>query len=110
MTTYNFCILVGKTGLNTIANSVSEQGFQKAKVISNHVKDNLSVSNFGNETKLGSSKFQQANTKAYQYRQKTTSEATNETNEEIKNFVNKQAYTKNATLEAIRQSTLSLDA
>ena len=102
-------MLVGNVGLNSIANDTSTQGYQAAKHISNEAKKDMSVSNFGNETKAGSSVFQQSNEKADKLGQEATSEKMKEVEKTVESFVNKIAYTKNATLEAIRQSTVDMN-
>jgi len=103
-------MLVGNVGLNSIAHDTDLQGFQVTKKVSNEVKEDLSVSNFGNETKAGSSVFQQSNEKADQLGQQATAEKMRDVEKTVESFVNKISYTKNATLEAIRQSTFDSNA
>ena len=103
-------MLVGSVGLNTIANQTATQGYQAAHKSSVEANANLSVSNFGTETKAGSSKFQQSNEEAQRYGEGATAKNMQEVTETFEQFEEKQSYTKNATLEAIRQSTLDFNA
>ena len=103
-------MLVGNVGLNTIANQVSQQGFSAAHSFSKQASANLSVSNFGTQTKIGSSKFQQANEEVYQYGSNATAKNMREVTSTVEQFENEQSYTKNATLAAIRQSTMDMSA
>ncbi|MBQ7516085.1 MAG: hypothetical protein IJS96_07350 [Schwartzia sp.] len=101
-------MLIGQTGLITTSNQISQMGYQAAHQLSKETASVSEVSNFGSETKVGSSKFIQANEQAAQYGQQATAENAHETTQTFEQFENKQAYTKNATLEAIRQSTMDI--
>ena len=103
-------MLIGSVGLNTIANQAAQDGFNAAKKSSKEAERNLSVSNFGDQTKIGSSKFHQANEEAYQYGSSATAKNMREVTSTLEQFENKQSYTKNATLAAIRQSTMDMSA
>ena len=101
-------MLVGKMGLNTIANDVQTQGYNAAHKLSKEASQNLSVSNFGDETKAGTSKFQQTNEKVSQDGEKAASEKAQEAAQTREQFSEKMSYQKNATLAAIQQSTLDI--
>ncbi len=101
-------MLIGQTGLNTIANQISSMGYHAAHQLAKETASVTDVSNFGNETKVGSSKFIQSNEQAAQLGGQATAESAHETTQTFEQFENKQAYTKNATLEAIRQSTMDI--
>lgn len=103
-------MLIGKVGLNSIANQVDREGYQAAHAISKRTASVTKVSNFGDETKIGSSKFQQANKKAVADGQAATAKNMREVKETVEQFSTKMSYTKNATLEAIRQNTLDIYA
>lgn len=103
-------MLIGNIGLNSIANQVGTQGYHAAQSIAKETASNLEVSNFGNETKIGSSKFKQANEQAVADGQQATANNMRESRETMEQFTTKMSYTKNATLEAIRQSTLDIQA
>ncbi len=102
-------MLVGSVGLNTIANQTAQQGYSAAHAASKEAGRNLGVSNFGNETKAGSSKFQQTNEMAAREGGRATAENMRETTTTFEQFEDKQSYTKNATLAAIRQSTMDIE-
>ncbi len=101
-------MLIGNVGLNTIANQTAQQGYSAAHETSKEAGRNLSVSNFGSETKAGSSKFQQSNEVAAREGSRATAEKMQETTTTFEQFEEKQAYTKNATLAAIRQNTMDI--
>ncbi|MBQ8698745.1 MAG: hypothetical protein IJ812_06835 [Schwartzia sp.] len=101
-------MLIGSVGLNSIANQVAQDGYSAAHASSKEASRNLSVSNFGSETKAGSSKFQQANEMAAQEGNRATAENMRETTSTFEQFEEKQSYTKNATLAAIRQNTMDI--
>ena len=101
-------MLIGSVGLNTIANQAAQDGFNAAKKSSKEAERNLSVSNFGNETKIGSSRFQQSNERANRDGNAATARNMQEVQSSIEQFEDKQSYTKNATLAAIRQSTMDI--
>lgn len=103
-------MLVGKLGLNTIANSVDQQGYQAAHKISKKAGNDLSVSNFGTETKAGKSPFQQMNKQISNDGQRATSNKMKEVTQTEKQFSEKLSYQKNATLAAIRQSTVDMQS
>ena len=101
-------MLIGSVGLNTIANQVSQDGYGAAHAASEEASRNLSVSNFGSETKLGSSRFQQSNEEASREGNRATAEKMQESTSTFEQFEEKQSYTKNATLAAIRQNTMDI--
>ena len=103
-------MLIGSVGLVSIANQVDREGYQAAHAISKRTASVTKVSNFGGETKIGSSKFQQANRQAIADGQAAIAENMHDIKETFKQFSTKLSYTKNATLEAIRQSTLDIYA
>jgi hypothetical protein len=103
-------MLIGSVGLNSIANQVGREGYQAAHAISKKAASVTKVSNFGGETKIGTSDFQQANRKAVADGQAATAANMRDVKETIKQFSTKMSYTKNATLEAIRQNTLDIYA
>lgn len=103
-------MLVGKLGLNTIANNVDQQGYQAAHKISKEAGDDLSVSNFGSKTKVGKSPFQQINKQISNDGQRVTSSKMREVTQTEKQFSEKLSYKKNATLTAIRQSTIDMQS
>ena len=101
-------MLIGSVGLNTIANQTAQQGYSAAHAASKEASRNLSVSNFGSETKAGSSRFQKSNEMAAREGSRATAEKMQETTTTFEQFEEKQAYTKNATLAAIRQNTMDI--
>ncbi len=103
-------MLIGKLGLNTIANAVDQQGYQAAHRISKEAGEDLSVSNFGSETKSGKSPFQQMNKQITNDGQRATSNKMREVTQTEKQFSKKLSYQKNATLAAIRQSTIDMQS
>ena len=103
-------MLVGKLGLNTIANNVDQQGYQAAHKISKEAAKDLSVSNFGTETKVGKSPFQQMNKQIANDGQRATSSKMREVTKTEKQFSEKLSYQKNATLAAIKQSTIDMQS
>ena len=72
-------MLIGDVGLNSIANQTAQQGYSAAHAASKEASRNLSVSNFGSETKAGSSKFQQSNEVAAREGNRATAEKMQET-------------------------------
>lgn len=103
-------MLIGRAGLNSIANQVSSQGFSVSHAFSKQTEANLSVSNFGNETKIGSSRFQQGNEDTQRWGGNATAKNMQDVQGTIRQFEDKQSYTQNATLAAIRQSTMDISA
>ena len=103
-------MLIGSVGLVSIANQVDREGYKAAHAISKRTASVTKVSNFGGETKIGSSKFQQANRQAIADGQAAIAENMHDIKETFKQFSTKLSYTKNATLEAIRQNTLDIYA
>ncbi len=103
-------MLIGKTGLNTIANQVQTQGYGAAHQAAKQTGQNMGVSNFGNETKAGSSKFQQANEQVAQDGEKAVAQKMKDSTQTREAFANKMNYQKNATMAAIRQSTMDIGA
>ena len=101
-------MLIGNVGLNTTANQTAQEGFSVAHAYSKEASRNLSVSNFGNETKAGSSRFQQSNEEASREGTRATAEKMQDSTSTFEQFVDKLSYTKNATLAAIRQSTMDI--
>lgn len=103
-------MLVGKLGLNTIANNVDQQGYSATHKISKKAKEELSVSNFGSETKVGKSPFQKMNKQVYNDGQRATSNKMKEVTQSEKQFSEKLSYQKNATLAIIKQSTIDIQS
>ena len=103
-------MLIGRVGLNSIANQVDREGYRAAYAIAKKTASVTKVSNFGGETKIGSSEFQQANRKAAADGQAATAKNMRDIKETVKQFSTKMSYTKNATLEAIRQNTMDIYA
>ncbi len=101
-------MLIGKVGLNTIANDVQTQGYGAAHKASKEANANLSVSNFGDETKAGTSKFQRANDEVSEQGQKVVGEKMQDSTQTREEFSNKMSYQKNATLAAIKTNTLDI--
>ena len=101
-------MLIGSVGLSTIANQTAQEGYSAAHAASKEASRNLSVSNFGSETKAGTSKFQQANETAAREGNRATAHNMREVTTTFEQFEKKQSYTKNATLAAIRQSTMDI--
>ncbi len=101
-------MLIGKVGLNTIANDVQTQGYGAAHKASMESRENLSVSNFGDETKAGSSKFQQSNEETSEQGQKVVAEKMKDETQTREDFSTKMSYQKNATLAAIKTNTLDI--
>ncbi len=101
-------MLIGKVGLNSIANDVQTQGYGAAHKASKEANENLSVSNFGDETKAGSSQFQKANEEANAQGQKVVGEKMQDSTQTREDFATKMSYQKNATLAAIKTNTLDI--
>ena len=101
-------MLIGSVGLKTIANQTAQEGYSAAHAASKEASRNLSVSNFGSETKAGSSRFQQSNEMAAREGNRATAKKMQESTSTFEQFEEKQAYTKNATLAAIRQNTMDI--
>lgn len=101
-------MLIGKTGLNTIANEVQSQGYGAAHKASAQAGRNLGTSNFGNDTKIGSSEFQKGQERINSDGQKAVAEKMKDSAETQKNFSEKMSYQKNATLAIMQKNTLDI--
>ena len=101
-------MLIGQSGLITTANQTSQMGYSAAHERAKETASVSKVSNFGNETKIGSSEFQQSNEEAQQLGEQATATKMHDVTTTFEQFTEKQSYTKNATLDAIRQSTMDI--
>lgn len=103
-------MLIGKLGLNTIANETVQKGYEQTHAISQRAGDYSRVSNFGSETKIGSSVFIQSNEQAAQDGEQATAANMKDVMHTFEQFEEKQSYTHNATLANLRSSNLDMQA